>query len=376
MFANKSNVNRHVKSYHDKIKHPCPRQGCTQTFTDAGAAQKHAENVHDGKRHPCPLKKKRGCKRNFSSPTNAYQHVRIVHNRERFACPDAKETGCDKRYAPNHLANMHAEKKHRNISPPKPPRNSEGVACPYAEAKNCKDLFTSTSNANNHAKNKHGNEIFDCSECKEIFADRSSVDRHKKTKHSDNEDKGTPEDHFCPRAINEGCNIIFPSKRAARDHSVKEHGTAEPDETYVMAWPRELPHVFVKDVLGEKISWKRVPKPSALGGRFICPDSECSFTGLDISEVKIHFVGKHLGGLWPCRHNEEFGCNEFFSSKAEAKYHASEHFAKYGWICQFDTCLGHIQGRRSDKSCSEQHYKRHVERKHIREGECQPEKVF
>ncbi|KAJ6083947.1 hypothetical protein N7486_010747 [Penicillium sp. IBT 16267x] len=194
------------------------------------------------------------------------------------------------------MAKLHAETKHRDKSPPKPSRNSEGVACPHAEEFNCKKLFTCTSSANRHAKDKHGKEIFDCSECKEVFADRSSVDRHKKTQHSDNGDKGTPEDHYCPRAIDERCTKVFPSKRAARDHSIKKHGKAGPDETFVVAWPMISQHIFVKDVFGERITWEKVPKPPFLGGKFVCPDPECSFTKPDIFDVKIHYVGNNLGG--------------------------------------------------------------------------------
>lgn len=359
--------NMEPRSLEERVSFPCLRAeevGCPKTFSSKGNAEKHAKGAHDEIRYPCPYAEEFDCDRTFSSKQNAEKHAREKHDEVKYAC--AVE-GCDSVFTRKVSAEQHAKTAHVE----KPTR--KGIACPLRDDLGCFRMFSSPQRASKHVKAMH-HKVKDvpCPFAEEEGCTKKFTKSHAK-QHAESVHVGEPT-YPCPPGK---CDKMFKTPTTARIHAKKQHGVVEADKTFIAAWPKILPHMPLLDESGKQIpAWDKLPEPSVLDNRFTCPHPGCSKTNPDIGKIRNHYLSKHMRVRWPCKYVETLGCDQTFSSKGSAESHAKRHFpTRYWFICQFDRCLVHVQGRKISEPNSITHYKMHVQRGHFQKGECLPLKV-
>jgi hypothetical protein len=369
-FSTKGNAEKHAKSAHDEIRHPCPRAkevGCTMTFSTPDNAKRHAKRAHGdvNTRYPCPYAKDLNCDMTFSTPDNAKQHAMVVHENAKYACP---VEGCASTFGRKSDLEKHIKRTHGD---------RKGIACPRGDEVGCLRVFCSKRAASQHAKAVHDKAkdvpcpFAEEKGCLEKFMSKGEAKIHADSVHLDEPT------YPCPRAQEENCDKMFRRPSSARLHAKRKHGKVEAEKTFIAAWPKILPHIPLLDATGKQIpGWDKLPEPPVLDNRFACPHPGCNTTNPDIGQIRYHYLSKHMGARWPCKYVETLGCDKTFSSRGRAQDHANWHFPpKYWFICQFDRCLVHVQGRKLAWGASRTHYKMHVRRGHFQDGECLPLKV-
>jgi hypothetical protein len=327
-----------MKSIHGKVRHPCPDPNCDKTFATPESAKQHARALHEKVKYACPVE---GCDSVFTQKTDAERHVQRAHvenpTRKGIACPRRDEVGCLRVFSSKRAASQHAKALHDKV---------KDVSCPFAEEEGCLEKFSTKGDAKKHAEKAHV-------------------------------DESTRKYFSCPLAQEENCDKLFKTPSGARQHAKRKHGVVEADKTFIAAWPWLLPHVPLLDESGKQIpGWDKLPEPSVVDNWFVCPHPGCSKTTPALRQIRDHYLSKHMRARWPCKYVETLGCDKTFSSKKIAENHSNWHFpTKYWFICQFDRCLVHVQGRKLSASRSTAHYKMHVQRGHFQEGEWPPLKV-
>ncbi|KAI0692260.1 hypothetical protein BC835DRAFT_62837 [Cytidiella melzeri] len=83
-FTGKGDLNRHVKTVHDKKKEfRCPAAGCSSRFAQRSAMKSHY-NIHTGEKpHMCSIG---SCRKAFSDPSSCSRHQREVHGGSQYTC--------------------------------------------------------------------------------------------------------------------------------------------------------------------------------------------------------------------------------------------------------------------------------------------------
>ncbi|CAG7970456.1 unnamed protein product [Penicillium nalgiovense] len=380
----KAEAKEHAESVHDEATWPCPHAeefNCEGTFPSARIARRHGRQAHKDNpvEWPCPLAQEFHCEQTFSTKYHASSHAEKVHKTPaKLPRPLAEEKGCNSEFPGQQAANANAANVHGNDGPSSSQGESEGFPCPRAEELHCKKSFGSKSQARTHVESVHDGVEWPCplaeeKNCTLVFSTKANATEHTKTHTNKRTRKAFP----CPCAQEQKCRRRFSSPATARRHARRQHGKVPDDkETFIVAWPKTSPHIALRDVDGEIIpGWDKLPKPSFLDGRWACPDPgrEARFTTID--GAKGHYLGSHMNACWPCRHAEALGCSRVFRSLSGAREHVYEHF-RYGWICQKDRCLAHMQGKKMPRGSHSGHHRRHVRRGHFQRGECKPLKVL
>lgn len=107
-FTNRLNLNRHIKTFHQKIKdHQCPE--CGKNFVDSTRLKEHRWIHTDHKPHKC-----RFCDQTFRHKNHVKHHEAKVHGeKKQFECELCQKTFCYAYELKNHAKN-HANKKNKN----------------------------------------------------------------------------------------------------------------------------------------------------------------------------------------------------------------------------------------------------------------------
>ncbi len=103
-FSERSNLYRHIKSFHKKVKYPCNL--CKLSFHSTQNVKRHVHTVHSNlKPYSCSF-----CSKAFTSHTNFNDHVNIYHKtrKETFNCGK-----CNKVFLSKFLLRCHL-KRHGN----------------------------------------------------------------------------------------------------------------------------------------------------------------------------------------------------------------------------------------------------------------------
>ena len=162
-YANRANLNRHLKKHNDKFTFECKK--CTQYFSTQDALNEHQKTRHGSKTHLCT-----SCGKAYGKRAHLTVHQRRFHQSEylepNLICPfeNCTKTFQQKERYEDHL-NVHDNVK------------------PYSCSK-CKREFHSRYYKNSHEKMCTGKISYKCDECDQVFCDKSSLARHKNTQHN------------------------------------------------------------------------------------------------------------------------------------------------------------------------------------------------
>ena len=187
IFGCSSNMIKHVRKVHDKIKesHPCTQ--CPKVYSCHSALYLHKKADHEGVRHYCDQ-----CERWFSRKHHLVEHLESEHEKKTFSCEV-----CEKYFSRRGLAD-HMKALHQVIT---------------YECTECDKTFSTLGNLTNHSKNKHENIRYHCEQCVSSFARSSDLNIHVKTKH-----EGLGSMFQCDL-----CEKSFASFKASRLHRKAKH---------------------------------------------------------------------------------------------------------------------------------------------------------
>ena len=96
-FDVKACLQRHVRSFHEKVRLFCDK--CPKSFTNAQNWKKHQLSVHEGiKRYPC-----QNCNLSFENQFSLITHDDIEHKMTRFKCPKCPKSSTSQNWLKMHL---------------------------------------------------------------------------------------------------------------------------------------------------------------------------------------------------------------------------------------------------------------------------------
>jgi len=218
-FTNKKQMNRHIKSVHQKAcSVAC--QHCGRVLSDADSYKRHLNNVHQIKIPDLGEN---------SSPTKLFQvkNVAPVFSIPSLVkkCPD-----CDQQFATKTTLNIHRLKVHvaglKNMPCPQCNQecndltshmrrfhNVDGIVCPH-----CANIFSKKCTLNRHIEQVHLNiqihKPATCPECNKVFSKKGHLDRHIKIIHQGIKDYSDP----CPY-----CGKVFTTRASLEPHIAMVH---------------------------------------------------------------------------------------------------------------------------------------------------------
>ena len=156
-FFTQSNVNKHIKEIHQKIKpvakHACSL--CSKTFTYNSRLVDHMRTHLKEKSVSCYL-----CEKKFYSQSNVNKHINEVHRKLKlFAC-----TLCDKSFATRPHLETHVDGVHKKLNL---------YACTL-----CDKSFSVKSNLNAHMSRHVKVELLECDQCEKQFSSKKGLNYH------------------------------------------------------------------------------------------------------------------------------------------------------------------------------------------------------
>ena len=195
VFGCSSNMIKHVRKVHDKIKESYSCTQCPKVYSSRSALYTHNQADHEGVRHYCDQ-----CERWFSRKHHLLDHMESEHEKKTFSC-DICEKLFSRRGLTDHKKAVHS-------------------AVTY-KCTECEQTFSTLGNLTNHRKNKHENIRYHCELCVSSFTRSSDLNIHVKTKH-----EGLGSMFQCDL-----CEKSFASFKASRLHRKAKHDQPAP------TWP-------------------------------------------------------------------------------------------------------------------------------------------
>ena len=157
VFGGSSNMIKHVRSVHEKIKETYPCGQCPKLYQSRSARYLHRKADHEGVRHYCDK-----CERWFSRKHHLVEHMESEHEEKTLGCEL-----CGKYFSRRGLSD-HKRAVHRGTT---------------FDCTECEQKFTTLGNLTNHRKNKHEKIRYHCEQCVSSFTRSSDLNIHVKTKH-------------------------------------------------------------------------------------------------------------------------------------------------------------------------------------------------
>ncbi|XP_029034195.1 zinc finger protein 76-like isoform X3 [Osmia bicornis bicornis] len=168
-----------------RIRHPCPREGCTKVYSTPHHLKVH-ERSHTGQRpYRCTHPK---CKKNFSTGYSLKAHLRTHTGEKPYKCPTEE---CDKSFKTSGDLLKHV-RTHTGERP---------FLCPFD---GCGRSFTTSNIRKVHTQQRP----FECKVCLRRYRQNSTLIMHKRTAHAlvdheDNVDNVDNVDPFCQESVQE-----------------------------------------------------------------------------------------------------------------------------------------------------------------------------
>nr|XP_034189215.1 zinc finger protein 76-like isoform X3 [Osmia lignaria] len=168
-----------------RIRHPCPREGCSKVYSTPHHLKVH-ERSHTGQRpYRCTHPK---CKKNFSTGYSLKAHLRTHTGEKPYKCPTE---ACDKSFKTSGDLLKHV-RTHTGERP---------FLCPFD---GCGRSFTTSNIRKVHTQQRP----FECKVCLRRYRQNSTLIMHKRTAHAlvdheDNVDNVDNVDPFCQESVQE-----------------------------------------------------------------------------------------------------------------------------------------------------------------------------
>ena len=127
-YIQKSHLNSHIRSVHDRVKYVCDQ--CEQRFARQDSLTKHIQSVHEGVKYAC-----KQCDQLFKQQYNLTIHIQSIHKRIKYDCNYCEYQATEKGCLRKHIQFVH-----------------EGVKYTCNQ---CDKQFSEKSKLSKHMKKKH-----------------------------------------------------------------------------------------------------------------------------------------------------------------------------------------------------------------------------
>lgn len=193
-YSNIGNLNRHIKSAHDKVFYKCDL--CASEFTDSGNLKKHVRSLHIETRFTCVT-----CNEEFNDISNLRRHIKSVHDRVSYSC-----SICGVKFNDTGNLARHIKDVHQKLKP---------FPCTT-----CGKAFLNSSKLQRHINDVHLKlKLSECTICHKSFTDTSKRQEHVDSVHL------RKREHIC---MDIKCGLNFSSKGNLQAHINNVHsGTIE-----------------------------------------------------------------------------------------------------------------------------------------------------
>ena len=318
---NKQNLERHVETVHQGLRHSC--KSCDRTFTQKGSLAKHVQAEHEKIRYYCNscdyqakyngelLKHNRKVHENIveiaecelcnfkgSNNTTLKIHMESIHQGVKYCCSKCDKQFTQKTHLRTHFKSAHLQLKRDcpfcgkqfQIGSLKSHIKSvhEGIRYP---CNHCNYQATQKSSLKNHIRSSHENNFVTCLKCDFKTKSKNSLYTHKKRVH---ESKLTFNCAECQFKTNSKSNLGEHIKRSHLDMKYVYYCSLCDYSSMDKLWTTK----HMTSSHGVKQNIRKVLEKL----NFKCSACEKSFSKKE--HLKEHQEALHEGGLFPCTAHE------------------------------------------------------------------------